>query len=162
MKTNIINTRLKHLLNELLLLLTVVLLNACGRAYSDEDLAQFDREIQVFLKENNWNAERSESGLYLEIIEEGTGQPIPFDAKVLVTYKGSLLNGQSFDQTGVEPVMLQTRTLIAGWREALLSLNVGSSVRMVIPPNLGYKNQELPKIPKNSILVFELKVHDIQ
>lgn len=158
----IFGTKLKQLINKLLLLLTVVLLSACGGLYSDEDLAEFEQEIQIFLKENNWTAERSESGLYLEVLEEGTGQPIPIDAKVLVTYKGSLINGQSFDQTGAEPVLLHTRTLIDGWREALLSLNVGGSARMVIPPNLGYKNQELPKIPKNSILVFEIKIHNIQ
>ena len=121
----------------------------CGSLYSDEDLTNFDAQIQEFIQENNWKAERSETGLYLEVLEKGGGESIPIDAKIRVTYKGTLLNGQSFDQTGAEPVTLHTRGLIDGWREALLSIDVGSSVRMVIPPQLGYKNQELPKIPKN-------------
>lgn len=137
-------------------------LSSCGALYSDEELQSFDEEIQKFIEKNNWNAERSDSGLYLEILEEGNGQSIPIDAKILVTYKGTLLNGKSFDQTGNEPVSLHTRTLIEGWREALLSMDVGSKARMVIPPNLGYKTQELSMIPKNSILVFEVTVHDIE
>jgi len=138
------------------------LLFACGSLYSEEDTAQFDAEIQKKIKENNWNCERSESGLYLEILEKGNGGPIPVDGKILVTYKGTLLNGQSFDQTGNQPVSLQTRSLIEGWREALLSAEIGSSLRLIIPPQLGYKNQDLPKIPKNSILVFEMKIHGIE
>jgi len=137
-------------------------LSACGSLYSEEDLADFDTQIEQVIQDNAWQMERSESGLYLEILEKGNGAPIPIDAKILVTYKGTLLNGQSFDQTGAAPVSLYTRTLIEGWREALLSMDVGSSARVVIPPQLGYKNQDSPKIPKNSILVFEMKIHGIE
>lgn len=137
-------------------------LSACGALYSDEDLADFDAQIAQTIQENGWNMERSESGLYFERLEEGNGATIPIDAKILVTYKGTLLNGQSFDQTGVAPVSLHTRTLIEGWREALLNMDIGSSARVIIPPQLGYKNQDLPKIPKNSILVFEMKIHGIE
>ena len=100
--------------------------------------------------------------MYLEILDKGKGPTIPIDARILVTYEGRLLNGQSFDKTGIEPVSLYTRTLIEGWREALLSMNIGDSARMIIPPNIGYKNQELGKIPKNSVLVFTIKIHGIE
>lgn len=135
---------------------------SCGNLYSDEELADFDQQIQEFIAENNWNCQRSESGLYFEILEAGNGEPIPIDAKILATYKGTLLSGQSFDQTGETPLSLHTRTLIEGWREALLDMDIGSTARMIIPPHLGYKNQDLPKIPKNSILVFEITVHGIE
>jgi FKBP-type peptidyl-prolyl cis-trans isomerase FkpA len=137
-------------------------LSACGALYSDEDFADFDAQIAQTIQENGWNMERSESGLYFERLEEGNGATIPIDAKILVTYKGTLLNGQSFDQTGAAPISLHTRTLIEGWREALLNMDIGSSARVIIPPQLGYKNQDLPKIPKNSILVFEMKIHGIE
>lgn len=140
----------------------VVLLSGCGSLYSEEELTDFDIQIKRTIQENNWHMERSESGLYLQILEEGQGEPIPIDARILVTYKGTLLNGQSFDQTGAEPVSLYTRTLIDGWREALLTMELGSTARVIIPPHLGYKTQDLPKIPKNSILVFEMKVHGIE
>lgn len=143
-------------------LLMSLILSACGDLYSDQDLEQFDAEIQKLIAEKNWNCERSETGLYYEILEEGDGDFIPIDARVLVTYRGSLTNGKTFDQTGEEPVSLYAKTLIEGWREALLLLNIGSKVRLIIPPNLGYKNQELPDIPKNSILIFEIKIHGIE
>jgi FKBP-type peptidyl-prolyl cis-trans isomerase len=139
-----------------------ILFSACGELYSDQELNQFDAQIQKLIAEKNWNCERSDTGLYYEILEEGEGDFIPIDARVLVTYKGSLTNGKTFDETGDEPVSLYAKTLIEGWRETLLFLNIGSKVRLIIPPNLGYKNQELPDIPKNSILIFEIKIHGIE
>jgi FKBP-type peptidyl-prolyl cis-trans isomerase len=136
--------------------------SSCGSLYSEEDIEDIDKQIEQTIQENGWYMERSESGLYLEILEQGNGEPIPIDAHILVTYKGTLLNGQSFDQTGEKPVSLHTRTLIEGWREALLTLEIGSSARVVVPPQLAYKNQDSPKIPKNSILVFEMKIHGIE
>jgi FKBP-type peptidyl-prolyl cis-trans isomerase FkpA len=145
-----------------LFFLISLILSSCGDLYSDQDLEKFDAEIQKLIAEKNWNCERSESGLYYQILEDGDGDFIPIDARVLVTYKGSLTNGKTFDETGDEPVSLYAKTLIEGWREALLFLNIGSEVRLIIPPNLGYKNQELPDIPKNSILIFEIKIHGIE
>lgn len=146
----------------LILLSFSLFLFACGELYSEQDLNQFDAEIQKLIAEKNWDCERSESGLYYQIIEEGDGDFIPIDAKVLVTYKGTLTNGKIFDQTSDEPVSLYAKSLIDGWREALLFLNIGSEVRLIIPPNLGYKNRELPDIPKKSILIFEIKIHGIE
>jgi FKBP-type peptidyl-prolyl cis-trans isomerase FkpA len=146
----------------LILLSFSLFLFACGELYSEQDLNQFDTQIQKVIAEKNWNCERSESGLYYQILEDGDGDFIPIDARVLVTYKGSLTNGKTFDETGDEPLSLYAKTLIEGWREALLFLNIGSQVRLIIPPNLGYKNQELPDIPKNSILIFEIKIHGIE
>jgi FKBP-type peptidyl-prolyl cis-trans isomerase len=140
----------------------ILLFSACGDLYSDQELEQFDASIQQLIAKKNWNCERSETGLYYEILEEGDGDFIPIDARVLVTYKGSLTNGKTFDQTGEKPVSLYAKSLIEGWREALLFLNIGSRVRLVIPPHLGYKNRELPDIPKNSILIFEIKIHGIE
>lgn len=146
----------------LILLSFSLFLFACGELYSEQDLNQFDTQIQKLIAEKNWNCERSESGLYYQILEDGDGDFIPIDAKVLVTYKGYLTNGKIFDQTSAEPVSLYAKSLIEGWREALLFVNIGSEVRLIVPPNLGYKNQELPDIPKNSILIFEIKIHGIE
>jgi len=146
----------------LILFSLALLFSACGDLYSEQELNQFDTEIQKLIAEKNWDCERSESGLYYQILEEGDGDFIPIDAKVLVTYRGSLSNGKIFDQTSAEPVSLYAKSLIEGWREALLFLNIGSEVRLIIPPNLGYKNSELPDIPKNSILIFEIKIHGIE
>lgn len=140
----------------------VAVISSCGEVYSEYDLSKIDKNIRNYIKKNGWQAEKSVSGLYLEILDKGKGPTIPIDARILVTYEGRLLNGQSFDKTGIEPVSLYTRTLIEGWREALLSMNIGDSARMIIPPNIGYKNQELGKIPKNSVLVFTIKIHGIE
>jgi FKBP-type peptidyl-prolyl cis-trans isomerase len=160
----ILFTRLNYFLLRRFFLLTfiVALLGSCGEVYSEDDLVEIDKKIKNYIKKNNWKAEKSTSGLYLQILDTGKGPAIPIDAKILATYEGRLLNGQSFDKTGIQPVSLYTRSLIDGWREALLSMNIGDSARMIIPPNIGYKNQDLPKIPKNSILIFTIKIHGIE
>jgi len=141
---------------------TILLFTSCGDLYSEQDLSEFDEEIKAYIAEKKWVCERTESGLYFQILESGDGTFIPVDAKILVTYKGQLLNSKVFDEQSAEPVVLYAKQLIEGWREALLFIEVGSSVRLIIPPHLAYKNQDIPSIPKNSILVFEMKIHGIE
>ncbi|MFP2996423.1 peptidylprolyl isomerase [Spongiivirga sp. MCCC 1A20706] len=48
--------------------------------------------------------------------------------------------------------------LAAGFREALLSMKVGDKVRAIIPPHLGYGDNNYGPIPGGSTLVFDLEI----
>jgi FKBP-type peptidyl-prolyl cis-trans isomerase FkpA len=135
------------------------LFSACGDMYSPEEQKEFDAKIEKFIQEKGWQMERSESGLYFELKEEGNGKPIPLDAQIYVTYSGRLLNGKLFDESGAEPRVFRANQLIEGWREALLMMEEGSSARIIVPPHLAYKKASKGDIPADAILVFDFTVH---
>lgn len=82
-------------------------------------------------------------------------------SEVYVHYKGKLLDGSEFDSSYSrgEPTLFQVNRLIPGMTEALLLLPIGSKATLYIPPELGYGSMSpSPRIPGNSILVFEIEL----
>lgn len=144
----------------LLLLLTSLLVVSC-RTYSEDDKNQFDEKIEAYLKKKKIQCERSDSGLYYKILEQGSGKKIQLKDKVSFTYKGTFLNGKTFDER-VEPLEFQVEELIGAWQEAMLFLNEGGKAFLVTPPQLGYGTHKLNDIPPNSILVYELEVLSVK
>lgn len=142
-----------------LLLLAAV---ACS-TYSEEDTQSFDTTIRRYIAKKDWKLEKSSSGLYVEVLREGTGdEAIISGSEVTLDYKGTLLNGTVFDQRPPnKPLKSELKGLIMGFREGLLGQTKGAKLRLVVPPQLGYGDMALDKIPKNSVLVFELEVLDV-
>lgn len=103
---------------------------------------------------------KSDSGLYYHIHKEGEGNPIKGTAIISAIYTGKLLNGKIFDQQK-EPTELTLKNLIHGWREVVCYLKPGGKATIIVPPQLGYGQQKLPKIPESSILIFELEIVDV-
>lgn len=139
------------------LLLLVFCLSSCGSTYSEEQLKDFETKIKKYLKKENIECERSPSGLYYNIIEEGEGREIQYSDVVSFTYTGRLLNGKLFDDQK-DPVEFEVSKLIGCWKEIILNLKPGGKAYLVSPPQLGYATHQLNDIPPNSILVFELEV----
>jgi FKBP-type peptidyl-prolyl cis-trans isomerase FkpA len=123
--------------------------------YSEEDKESFDGKIGRYIAEKNWKLEKSSSGLYVQVLNDGDGdEPIISGSEVTLDYKGTLLNGTVFDQTPPgKPLKSELKGLIMGFREGLLGHTKGAKVRMIVPPQLGYGDMSLPKIPANSVLV---------
>lgn len=142
------------------ILLFIPLLYSC-KTYSDEDMNTFDREIKAYVEKNKLEFQRSSSGLYYQIIEEGEGKPILFTNVVSFTYKGTFLNGDIFDEQK-KPVEFEVRQLIGAWKEIMLNLKPGGKAFLIAPPQLGYGDRELDDIPANSILVYEIEVHGVK
>lgn len=144
----------------LLFIIGVLVITSSCKTYSDDDLKVFDKEIETYIKSKNLDLKRSESGLYFTIIEEGEGDEILYSNNVSFTYKGTLLNGNVFDEQK-EPVSFKVNQLIGAWKEIMLDLKKGGKAFLIAPPQLGYGDRELDKIPANSILVFEMEVTDV-
>ncbi|MCO4814888.1 MAG: FKBP-type peptidyl-prolyl cis-trans isomerase [Flavobacteriales bacterium] len=135
-------------------------ISSCS-TYSDEELLDFDQQIESYLSEKNIECERSESGLYYKIINQGEGQKIKYKDIISFKYRGELLNGLVFDEQK-DPVEFKLEQLIACWKEIILELNTGGKAFIVSPPQLGYGDHDLENIPKNSILTFEIEVTDVK
>lgn len=153
-------TPLHRSLTKGLFLLCIVALASACKTYSDDDKATFDSKIERFISRKDWRFTKSESGLYIQQLQEGTGdEPVIFGSELTLKYKGTLLNGTVFDQTSdTKPLKSPLKGLIMGFQEALLGQKKGAKLRLIVPPQLGYGNMELDKIPENSVLVFELEI----
>lgn len=125
-------------------------------------------------------AEELPSGLRILSLQEGTGEKPKVGQKVLVRYAGYLADGTLFDSNyeevaakfgmfdadrkaggGYEPNSMDyspDARLIAGFKEALLTMKVGDKARVFIPPHLGYGAQGTGPIPPNADLVFDLEI----
>ena len=134
------------------LLLISIILVSCG-GYSEEEKSKFDTEIQPVIKKNQWVMTKSESGVYEQILKEGTGKEIHLGDVLLVEYKGMLMNGTVFDKT-TKPIELPLSSLIAGWKEVLVGKNAGCETRFICPPNMAYGRSSRERIPENSTLIF--------
>lgn len=124
------------------------------------------KEGKTFLEENakKPGVVKLPSGLQYKVIKEGTG-PQPKDSDTVTThYKGTLINGTTFDSSidRGEPVSFPVGGVIKGWTEALKLMKVGSKWQLVIPSELAYGAQGAgPDIGPNSTLVFEVELLSI-
>jgi FKBP-type peptidyl-prolyl cis-trans isomerase FkpA len=143
------------------LLLFASFLSACN-TYSDDEKQSFGQETKAFADKKGWKVERSESGLCVQILREGDGtEVIQTGSIVTITYKGTLKNGKTFDQTEPgKPLKANLKGLIGGFQEGLLGQKKGAQLRLIIPPQLGYGDQKQDKIPGNSILIFDIEIVD--
>lgn len=144
-------------------LLILGLFTAC-KTYSEDDLTQFDKTIKTYVKKSKLPYQKTESGLYLLIEQEGEGEEtIKFTDKVTFAYEGKLLNGKVFDKrTKDNPVTFETRVLIEGWKEAFAYLKKRGKAKLVVPPQLGYGDEKLSDIPQHSILLFDVEILEVE
>ena len=100
-------------------------------------------------------------GLEYEVLKAGSG-PTPGPADVAqIDYRGMLTSGAEFDASKPgQPVALPVGGVVPGFGEALMLMPRGSRYRVWIPPQLGYGEREAGPIPANSVLVFEITMHD--
>ena len=56
----------------------------------------------------------------------------------------------------------ETANLVAGFREAMLNMNVGDKVRVYIPFYLGYGERGYGSIPPNTDLIFDIEITGLQ
>lgn len=100
------------------------------------------------------------SGLQYKVIEEGAG-PSPTTADVaLVGYKGTLLDGTTFDENPQAPMPVDG--VVPGFSEGLQKMKKGGKYRLWIPPQLGYGEEASGPIPANSVLIFDVTLHDFR
>ncbi|ORY28159.1 hypothetical protein BCR39DRAFT_535813 [Naematelia encephala] len=101
------------------------------------------------------------SGLIIEDVKVGDGPVAKPGKRLGMRYIGKLENGKQFDaNTAGKPFsfVLSRGEVIKGWDQGLAGMAVGGERRLTIPATLAYGSQKLPGIPKNSTLIFEVKL----
>lgn len=109
--------------------------------------------------------QKSKSGLYYEIIEEGEGAKAGAQDSVKVNYKGTLVDGTEFDSSYKrgEPATFPVSGVVPGFGEGVQLVGKGGKVKLYIPSDLGYGDtaQRGSPIPPGSTLIFEVEMVEV-
>ena len=114
-------------------------------------------------KKSNSEVKETPTGLQYRILKEGTGSSPSSTDKVKVHYVGKLLDGTVFDSSVErgEPSEFGLNQVIRGWTEGLQLMKPGAKYEFFIHPKIAYGSRPRPKIPGNSLLIFEVELLDI-
>ena len=120
---------------------------------------------QKFLDENKAKpgVTVTPSGLQYEVLQPGAGAKPGPNSDVSVRYKGTLIDGTVFDQSGEQPASFNAGGVIRGWTEALQLMPLGAKYKLYIPSDLAYGEAgSPPKIGPNQALIFEVELLSIK
>ena len=134
-----------------------------GCPYKDNSVVAPSSEEQMvlnYLNSNNITAIKHGSNMYYQTITAGTGGSPNICSGVVITYTGKLLNGTVFDQGSDKMFVLGS--LIEGMKKGIPLIQKGGTIRLFIPPTLGYGPNDIKDInnvviiPANSVLIFDV------
>lgn len=120
---------------------------------------------QKFLEETakKKGVQKTESGLYYEIIEEGDMNSKAFSDKdtVVVNYVGKTTDGKEFDSSfdRGEPAEFPLNMVIKGWTEGMQLVGKGGKIKLYIPSELGYGSRGQLG---NQVLIFDVDLLDVK
>jgi FKBP-type peptidyl-prolyl cis-trans isomerase FkpA len=141
---------MKRFLLFVALLGSIFTFTGCGKDAGDDD-------IEGYLKKNNITALKTADGLYYVIDVPGNQLKKPkVNSDIKVAYKGTLLNGNKFDENANFTTNLSN--VIAGWRRGMVLFGEGGKGKLIIPSSLGYGDQPVGDIPASSALVFDVEL----
>lgn len=99
-------------------------------------------------------------------LEPGEGELPQPGSTLVVHYVGKLEDGSEFDSSYSRnqpfEFTLGFGQVIPGWEIGMAQIRPGGKSRLVIPSELGYGNQEIPGIPANSTLIFEVELLEVK
>lgn len=124
-------------------------------------------EGEKFLADNKQkpDVKTTASGLEYTVIEEGHGASPTAQDTVTVNYKGTLLDGSTFDSSydRGQPATFALSNVIPGWTEGLQLMKTGGKYKFFVPAALAYGERgPSPQIGPNSVLIFEVELISVQ
>ncbi len=143
----------------ILLLGVLLFLISCS---GEDDVDRSEELLQQYFMENNISPQKTASGLYYVIKEEGSAEKPTRSSIVTVHYTGYFLDGNIFDssvQRGT-PLEISLRNVIPAWREGIPLFGIGGNGTLFVPAELGYgaTGTTNGSIPPNTPLVFEVQL----
>jgi len=102
----------------------------------------------------------------------GSGTAAVTGSTVTVQYTGWFYDASKADKRGVQfdtsigrtalTFTLGAGSVVQGWEQGLVGMNVGGLRRLIIPPSMAYGPNRDSAIPPNATLVFDIELLDVQ
>ncbi|MEC7609190.1 MAG: FKBP-type peptidyl-prolyl cis-trans isomerase, partial [Verrucomicrobiota bacterium] len=136
---------------------------AAGAEAAQENIAA--GKVFISNMQGDEDLQSTDSGLYYKIVEPGEGDRPSLTDSVLVHYKGTRIDGTTFDSSYErgEPATFPLNGVVAGFGEGLTKIAAGGKIILYIPSDLGYGNTPRPggEIQPGDTLVFECELIEI-
>jgi FKBP-type peptidyl-prolyl cis-trans isomerase len=125
---------------------------------------QEDSHIERYILNFEYPAVKTESGLRIMTIKQGSGKKVTKGQKVQIHYTAGFIDGGVFDSSlernqAFEFVVGENQ-VIEGLEEGVSKMNVGGHAILIIPFRLAYGEEKYGIIPPFSTLVFEIDLLD--
>ncbi|GGB97271.1 hypothetical protein GCM10011494_14680 [Novosphingobium endophyticum] len=96
----------------------------------------------------------------VQTLTAGSGESPTVDDVVLINYKGTLPDGNVFDEAQQVPMALNE--VVPGFTKALVKMQRGGKYNVEIPSELAYGDKAVGDIPANTDLTFEIELIDFK
>jgi FKBP-type peptidyl-prolyl cis-trans isomerase len=122
--------------------------------------------ISAFVSRVGWDAEVTPSGLWIVRQKTGEGKRIDEGSRVVYSFTSRLLDGTfCYEASEEDPkgVLIGRGGVESGVEEGLRKLREGSEATLIIPPHLAHGNfGDGDRIPGNSVLIYKVRILDVQ
>lgn len=113
--------------------------------------------IGIHVRSNNIPARKDVSGVYFDITQSGMGFPPKITSEVRFGYKLSIMGSTSIIDED-DDATSKMEDLVPGMQVGLSLMTPGSKATIYVPSGYAYGGTNLPGIPSNSNLKFEVEL----
>ena len=149
---------MKSIISLLAIALTLV---SCAKKNAEEQAAEDDAIIKQYIADNSLTALSTSSGLHYVIDVAGTGASCSSQSNVRVAYTGYFTDGEISDQSSSTGIEFGLQQVIQGWTEGIPYFKEGGSGKLLVPSALAYGKNGTSGIPPNSVLIFDIELHEV-
>lgn len=120
------------------------------------------QSIKGYIKRQGWNMKETETGLWYEILKEGSGDSVLEGSIIDIEYKVSLLDGRecyNSEKDGIKTFEVGHGNIESGIHQGVLLLKEGSKARFILAPHLAHGlTGDGVCIPARAIIIYEVEV----
>lgn len=131
-----------------------------------ENVSVEDSHISDYLRRRNWDFKKTKTGIRYKTIDEGYGLTPKKGDIVILSYSVESLRGEEFYNSKADGKMnfvVDKSDEITGLHQAVKLMKTGDRTKFIIPSYLAFGvTGDDKKIPRNTTLVYELKLEQIR